>query len=126
MAERSRPIMSAKQKKRRDVSRPFDRGLLERARQIASAYQIIIRPEDGEYYGRGLELPGVMDDGRTPDECVEKTREAMVVMVAYMLEKGETPPPPAASGGRQVQVNVRMSVEEKLLIEARARQKGYG
>jgi predicted RNase H-like HicB family nuclease len=117
--------MSAKQKKRRNIARPFEPALLARARQIAAAYQIVVRPEDGEYYGRGLELPGAMDDGRTPDQCVEKTREAMVAMVAYMLEQGQTPPPPAATGARQVQINIRMSIEEKLLIEARARQKGY-
>jgi predicted RNase H-like HicB family nuclease len=121
--------MSVKRKKRRKrsgLSRPFARDILERARKIAAGYQIIIRPEDGEYVGRGLELPGVMNDGKTPDECVEKTRESMVTMVAFMLERGEAPPPPAAEGGRKVQVNVRMSVEEKLVIESLARQRGFG
>jgi predicted RNase H-like HicB family nuclease len=118
--------MSAKRRKRHDLARPFAPEILDRARKIAAAYQIIIRPEDGEYYGRGLELPGAMNDGRTPDECVANTREAMVAMVAFMLERGESPPPPAAEGGRNVQVNVRMTIEEKLLIEARARQKGFG
>ncbi len=118
--------MSMKRKKRPDLARPFAPKVLERARAIASAYQIIIRPEDGEYYGRGLELPGAMSDGKTPDDCVASTRQAMVAMVAFMLERGETPPSPAAQGRRKVQVNVRMTAEEKLVIEAAAKQKGFG
>ncbi len=119
--------MSAKRSKRHDLSRPFAKDVLDRAHKIAASYQIIIRPSDGEYYGRGLELPGTMEDGRTPDECVQKTRDAMVAMVAFMLENGETPPPAAGSaGGRKTQVNIRMTMEEKLLIEELARQKGFG
>ena len=76
--------MSVKRTKRRNLSRPFAPAILERARKIASAYQIIIKPEDGEYYGRGLELPGAMSDGKTPDQCVASTRDAMVTMVAFL------------------------------------------
>ena len=120
--------MSAKREKRHDLSRPFAPAIAQRARKIAAGYQIIIRPEDGEYYGRGLELPGAMNDGRTPDECVRKTRESMESMVAFMLERGETPPPPASGSeaSRKVQVNVRMTAEEKLIIQELARQKGFG
>ncbi|HWB54458.1 MAG TPA: hypothetical protein VG722_09705 [Tepidisphaeraceae bacterium] len=119
-AKRKRPSKSAK-----SIRRPFSAAILERARKIASEYQIVIRHEDGEYYGRGLELPGTMDDGRTPDECVEKTRDAMVATVAYMLETGETPPAPAARAERKVQVNVRMTAEEKLIIEEAAKERGF-
>jgi predicted RNase H-like HicB family nuclease len=121
--------MSVKLKKRnkskRRLNRPFDAAILNRATKIASEYQIVIRAEDGEYYGRGLELPGTMDDGRTPDECVEKTREAMIATVAYMLEKGEVPPAPAAQVERKVQINVRMTADEKQIIEEAARERGF-
>lgn len=86
---------------------------------------MVVRCEDGEYYGRGLELPGAMDDGSTPDECVTHTREAMVAMVAYMLEEGRMPPPPASEGARTEQVNVRLTAEEKLAMEQTAQRKGY-
>ena len=49
----------------------------------------------GDYYAEGLELPGVMADGKTPDECVKNAREAMTAVVAHLLELGETPPAPA-------------------------------
>jgi hypothetical protein len=50
----------------------------------------------------------------------------MVAVVAHMLECGEAPPPAASEGARNIQVNVRMTMEEKLLIEARAKQGGFG
>jgi predicted RNase H-like HicB family nuclease len=121
--------MSAKRKdvqaKRKAIDRSFDAAILNRARQIAERYQVVISYEDGEYYGRGLELPGAMDDGKTPDECVTNTRKAMVSIVAYMLEEGQTPPLPASEGARTEQVNVRLTAEEKLAMEQAAQRQGY-
>ena len=121
--------MSAKRKdvraKRRAIDRAVDPAILKRAREIAERYQVVIGHEDNEYFGRGLELPGAMDDGKTPDECVTNTREAMVAMVAYMLEEGRTPPAPASEGARTEQVNVRLTAEEKLAMEQAAQRQGY-
>lgn len=119
--------MSAKQKRpsRARLTRPFAKEIWERAEEIAASYQVVIRLEDDEYYGRGLELPGAMDDGKTPDECVKNTREAMAACVAVMLERGETPPAPASGSRRSEQVNIRLSPEEKLLMEESARARGF-
>ena len=91
--------MSAKSakpsKKKPAIDRPFDAQVLERARKIAAGYQIILQFEDGEYFGRGLELPYAMSDGKTPDQCVANTRDAFVAVVATMLEAGVAPPSPA-------------------------------
>jgi len=43
----------------------------------------------------------------------------------YMIERGEVPPVPAAEGQQTEQVNVRLSVEEKMAIEAAVRRKGF-
>jgi predicted RNase H-like HicB family nuclease len=107
------------------VSRPFDTAILRKAREIADTYQIILHFEDGAYYGRGLELPHVMNDGRTPDECVEKTRDILTTAIAHMLENGEAPPAPAGENKRSEQINVRLTPEEKLLLEEAARNKGF-
>jgi predicted RNase H-like HicB family nuclease len=107
------------------VDRPFDPGVLHRARKIAARHQVIIQQEDGDYVGRGLELPNAFEDGRTPDECVKKSREMFVTVVAAMIEAGEVPPPPASEGRRTEQVNVRLSAEEKLVLEASARRHGH-
>ena len=107
------------------VDRPFDSALLRRAREIADGYQIILHREDGLYYGRGLELPGAMNHGKTPDDCVRATREVLATAVACMLEAGQTPPAPASENKRTEQINVRLTPEEKLLLEEAARNKGF-
>lgn len=118
--------MSAKPRKSsKAIDRPFSPEILRRARDIAAEYQIILQFEDGAYYGRGLELPYVMNDGRTPDECVRKTREILTTAVAHMLENGEVPPAPASSHKRTEQINLRVTPEEKLLLEQAARNKGF-
>ena len=116
---------SAKRSASRAIDRPFDPEILRRAKAIVDQYQIILQFEDGEYYGRGLEMPNVMNDGKTPDECVKKTREILTTAVAYMLETNQTPPSPASEGLRTEQVNVRLTAEEKLLLEEAARTKGF-
>src|SRR5690349_2459476 len=114
--------MSAKSpSSRRKIDRPFARDILDRARKIAATYQILIKFEDGEYYGRGLEMPFVMNDGKTADDCVRATREALTTAVATLLESGEVPPSPASEHKRTEQINIRVTPEEKLLLEEAAR-----
>lgn len=108
------------------LQRPFTRTILRRARQIADAYQIILhREEDGLYYGRGLEIPTAMNHGHTPDECVAATRDILVSAVAYLLESGQTPPTPAVERKRTEQINIRLTSEERLLLEEAARSRGF-
>ena len=118
--------MSAKSRKSSEkIDRPFDKAILRRARAIADRYQIILQFEDGLYYGRGLELPTAMNHGRTPDECVKATRDILTTAVAYLIESGQTPPVPASDNKRSEQINVRLTPEERLLLEEAARSKGY-
>src|SRR5689334_4274436 len=118
--------MSGKPKKsRRRIDAPFAPDVLRRARILADRYQIVVSMENGEYYGRGLELPYVMDDGATPQECVTNTRQALVATVATMLEQGQTPPSPASDEKRDQQINIRLSTMEKAALEEAARQAGY-
>ena len=107
------------------IDRRFATTVLRTARGLADSYQIILSFEDGEYYGRGLEMPHVMNDGRTPDECVEKTRDILTTAIAYLLENGEVPPSAASENKRSEQVNIRVTPEEKLLLEEAARNKGF-
>jgi predicted RNase H-like HicB family nuclease len=113
--------------KNKSIDRPFDLAILRRAKAIATKYQVIVRfdDEEKEYYGRGLELPLAMGNGQTPDQCVDSTRQAFVAVVATMLERGEPVPAPATEGVRTEQTNIRLSVEEKLLLEQRASKNGF-
>jgi len=107
------------------VDRPFDKAVLAKARQIADQYQIVLKFEDNEWYGHGLELPGARGDGKTAASAVADTREALVTMAAYMIEEGQTLPPPAREGSRTVQINIRVTPEEKTILESRSRAKGF-
>jgi predicted RNase H-like HicB family nuclease len=117
------PAKSAKSAKA--IDRPFATEILARAREIAAQYQVILSQEDDHWYGRALELPHVFADGPTPAKCVAETREALCGAVALMLEQQQTPPSPAREGTRSQQVNVRLTAEEKLLLEAAAKRKGF-
>ena len=55
----------------------------------------------------------------------EATREALAGAVAYLLERGQSPPPAAREGRRTQQVNIRLTAEEKALLETVAQQKGF-
>jgi hypothetical protein len=70
-------------------------------------------------------MPFVMNDGKTPDECVRATREALTTAVATLLESGEVPPSPASQHKRTEQINVRVTPEEKLVLEEAARSRGF-
>ena len=108
-----------------DPARPFDPAVVERARKIAAEYEIVMWFEDGEWYGRGLELPHTYGDGRTPAACVASVRQGLVATVATMLEDGERPPAPARTGERTEQVNIRLTASEKALLENRSRAGGF-
>jgi predicted RNase H-like HicB family nuclease len=103
----------------------FDPAIGKAATKTASENHIILSREDGEWYGRGLELPNVFGDGTTADECVESTREALSATVAFLLESGKTPPAPAQQGLRTQQVNVRLTAEEKVLLESPAHSRAF-
>ena len=66
-----------------------------------------------------------MGDGRNPTECVKSTRAALVVTVAYLLEKGKQPPEPADDQQRSEQVNLRLTRREKMLLEQTASRLGH-
>ena len=70
-------------------------------------------------------MPNVFADGKTAQACVAAIRKALEVATATMIEMGETPPAPASEVARQEQINVRVSAEEKLLMEEAARRKGF-
>jgi len=114
--------MSNKLKK---LNKPFKNVILATAKKVAEKYEVILSFENGQWYGRGLEMPNVFGDGKTPDECVENTRNGLIATVAHLLERGEVIPAPANQGKRTEQVNVRLTAEEKAILGASAKSKGF-
>jgi predicted RNase H-like HicB family nuclease len=119
---------SSGNRKRGDVAvdRPFDLKLLRQARDLAVQYRIILEPDDDVgYMGNSVEMPNVWGDGKTPDACVRETREALISVIATMLEKGEVPPLPTREELRDQQINIRVTAREKLILEEHSRSKGF-
>jgi len=125
MAKSNRSTSVKSKNRSAKVDLPFDTAVLKRARQIVEQYRIVIHLEDGNYFGEALELPGSMNDGKTPAECIENTIDIVTTAVATMLERGEIPPLPATDERRDEQVNVRLSKLEKLTFEEAARSRGF-
>ena len=119
------PLPRGERVSARALNGPFARKVLAEARKLAEQYQVIVSREQGRWYGRGLELPHVFADGSTPADCIDQTRKALTAAAAYLLEQGQTPPTPAREGRRTHQVNVRLSAEEKAILETTARRKGF-
>lgn len=109
------------------VDRPFDAQLLRRAATIAEKYAFLVQPHAGVgYLARGLEMPNVFADGPTVEDCVRSIREALTVATATLLEMDETPPPPSSNQEeRREQINIRLTLEEKLRLEEAARSRGF-
>jgi len=114
-------ISSAKAKA---LDRPFDARMLNDALRIVSDYRLVLEPnKELGYVGSSVEIPSVFADGQTPDDCVKATREALTVAVATMLEMGRRPP--TGRSTRSVQVNLRLTAEEKLALESAANRMGF-
>ena len=127
MSKKSNNSSKPKTKRRNSrVDRPFAPAILKQARQIAGRYRIILEPsEELGFIGRAWELPTGFAHGATPDECVEATRKGVTAAVATMLEAGRRPPAPASRARRQAQINIRVSAEEKMILEETARRNGF-
>ncbi len=91
-----------------------------------SAYRIILEKDEGlGYIGSSIELPAVFADGATPASCVDAMQRALTFAVATMIECGQRPPATASSGKRDVQVNIRLTAQEKLRLLEAARRLGF-
>ncbi|MCL2700960.1 MAG: hypothetical protein FWE88_04625 [Phycisphaerae bacterium] len=70
-------------------------------------------------------IPEAVGIGKTIQECMTQTRELLISGIGTMLEMGETPPASARQNIRSEQVNLRLTPEEKALLESRSRAKGF-
>lgn len=110
----------------RPRAKRIDPELYNRAREIAQRYRLLLEVNGrGAYVGSALELPRVIASGATPNECEHETRELLTAAVATLLQAGKTPPPPCSLQRRDEQINIRVSSEEKVRLEAVARQNGF-
>src|SRR5438309_5828226 len=67
----------------RGPGRPFAADVLEQAKSLVADYQIILTSEDGEWYGRGLELPHVFRS----EEHTSELQSQFHLVCRLLLEK---------------------------------------
>ena len=82
----------------RAIDRPFTKEILQAAKELGRDYHIDLE-ENGDLYVYGFigicrEMPTVMSDGKTEEECKDSTREAIEVCLSFMLEEGIPIPRP--------------------------------
>lgn len=115
-----------KKNKLKSLDRPFEASILCDAERTVANYRFVLERNEREgYNGSSVELPTVLADGRTPNECYRATQEALIATVATMIESGQQPPLPSSAKKRTVQVNIKLTAEEKLLLSGAAKSFGY-
>ncbi len=70
-------------------------------------------------------MPLAFGEGKTIELCASDIMEATALSIAVMLENGERPPSPSREAARMQQVNIRISADEKMQLEAIAKRDGY-
>lgn len=123
---RSSKSSSKNKGKTEKLSAPFKKSVLNKAKTIVDDYRITIEKHDRlGFVGSSLELPTVFVDAKDPESCYEAVQKALEVAVATMIEAGQKPPEPISAKKRTVQVNVRLTAEEKLLFTNAAVNSGF-
>lgn len=113
-SKKSKTTSKAKMK---NLDKPFDKDILAKAEKRAQEYHIVLEQNAKlGFIGSCVELPNVYTDGKTAEECYGNMQQALTVAVGTMLECGQRPPVPASAKKRTLQVNVRLTPEEKSLL----------
>jgi predicted RNase H-like HicB family nuclease len=100
--------------------------LLKRAADIALQYRLVITPHgSSRFVGNAVELPGIVVEASTIAECGSTLQEALLATVARMLHEERVPPLPSQNSTRTEQVNIRMTSQERLLLDDAARRHGH-
>jgi hypothetical protein len=104
--------------------KPFDKKILSKAKQAVDEYRFAFWREDGRYVGQCVEMD-TLGTGDTVERCIAEARALAVTGAAHMIESGKRPPLPSRNQARNVQVNIRLSPDEKRAIEDAASKGGF-
>jgi len=107
------------------LSKPFDRSTQTKARALAAQYRLVIERDGDDFIGSSIEMPLVMGGGDSIESCAADTIKALTSAIATIIERGETPPAPAREGKRDVQLNVRLTADERSRLDAASSREGF-
>ena len=126
MSNASNGRSQKKRKTAEELEKPFQKSLYAKAKNIAAEYSIVLQPHaELGFMGSSVEIPTVFTHGKTEQECARLTREALALAVAVMLEEGEAPPAAATEHRRDQQLNIRLTSEERMVLESAAKRRGF-
>ena len=74
---------------------------VRQATKLAGQYQVSVWTEGGRWYGRCVEMPNCMGDGKSADACVSAVREAVVAGLSADLDDGMDAPAPQIAAARR-------------------------
>jgi predicted RNase H-like HicB family nuclease len=104
--------------------RAFDRKILSHARRAVDDYRFAFWREDGRYVGQCVEMD-TLGVGDTVEQCIAQAKSLAITGVAVLLESGKRAPLPSRTQPRNVQINIRLSPDEKRAIEEAAIKGGF-
>ncbi|MBL8759721.1 MAG: type II toxin-antitoxin system HicB family antitoxin [Phycisphaerae bacterium] len=96
-----------------------------RAGEMAGLYSVVLSHADGEWMAKCVELPTVFVFGKTPEAAMKKIQEPLTVVIATLLEAERPVPAPMTEGKRDAQVNVKLTAEERFVVENAAKNRGF-
>jgi predicted RNase H-like HicB family nuclease len=107
------------------VSGEFAADVWKRAGESANAYSIVVNKTDDGWMARCVEIPTVFVFAKTAESAMKKIHEPLTVLVATMIEAKRALPSPMSEGKREAQVNVKLTAEERLMVEGAAKSRGF-
>ncbi|MFN0010460.1 MAG: type II toxin-antitoxin system HicB family antitoxin [Phycisphaerales bacterium] len=110
------------------IDAPFAGPVLKRARALAEHYSVVVSSVPGGgggWLAKCVELPSAFATAPTSDEAVKAVRRPLTTLLATMLELGRPLPSPMTAGKRDAQVNVKLTPEERLVVEGAAKKQGF-
>ncbi|MDX2148216.1 MAG: DUF1778 domain-containing protein [Planctomycetota bacterium] len=94
-----------------------------RAKELVSQYNFEFKLRGDTFIGFTRELPGVTGLGKSFEQCRDATMEAQVATVAALLRKGLAVP--EAGENKSEQLNLRLTREDKDVLQLAAGKGGY-
>lgn len=93
---------------------------------MAARYSLVITPHpSGGFSGSSVEMPLVFGRGASEAQCALDVRQAVAHTIDSLRESGEPVPAPALLDRREVQVNIRLTPDERFRIREKARVAGF-
>ena len=110
----------------KDLTKVLKADVLRKAEKAVAGYKVIIEPNQKfGFAGSVVEFPTILGRGKTREECLQDTQEALRVAAATMLHFGGSPPKPAPAQARTEQVNIRVTSTEKDLMTKAGKSLGF-